>query len=112
MNRLLLILLMNLICPLTLASEEAPTSASLIDDLGRQVTIPNHPQRIVSVYDIDITIPLIELGVMPVGSHGRLSKKGTPYIRSSALLTGVDFDNSQITFIAATNVGFRNHSKS
>ncbi|MEL0611701.1 ABC transporter substrate-binding protein [Marinomonas arenicola] len=104
MNRLLLILLMNLICPLTLASGEAPTSVSFIDDLGRQVTIPNHPQRIVSVYDIDITIPLIELGVMPVGSHGRLSKKGTPYIRSSALLTGVDFDNSQITFIGATNV--------
>ncbi len=36
------------------------------DDLGRTVTVPLHPQRIVSLHDLDITIPLIELGVPPV----------------------------------------------
>ena len=41
------------------------------DDLGRVVTVPLHPQRIVSMHDLDITIPLIELGVPPVASHGR-----------------------------------------
>jgi iron complex transport system substrate-binding protein len=34
------------------------------------VTVPLHPQRIVSMHDLDITIPLIELGVPPVASHG------------------------------------------
>lgn len=33
------------------------------DDLGRKVTVPAHPKRIVSLHDLDITIPLIELGV-------------------------------------------------
>ena len=40
------------------------------DDLGRKVTVPAHPKRIVSLHDLDITIPLIELGVPPVASHG------------------------------------------
>ncbi|MBK1756642.1 MAG: ABC transporter substrate-binding protein, partial [Escherichia coli] len=31
------------------------------DDLGRKVTVPAHPKRIVSLHDLDITIPLIEL---------------------------------------------------
>lgn len=88
----------------SLAQAETLPSVTFVDDLGRTVTIPKSPKRIVSVYDIDITIPLIELGVMPVGSHGRLHRNGTPYIRSSALLTGVDFDNSDITFIGANNV--------
>ncbi|MGB3384239.1 MAG: ABC transporter substrate-binding protein [Marinomonas sp.] len=104
MNRLLLILFITLSSPFSAAKGLSATTVSFTDDLGRQVTIPSHPVRIVSVYDIDITIPLIELGVMPIGSHGRISKNGTPYIRSSALLTGVDFDNSDITFIGATNV--------
>ncbi len=30
------------------------------DDLGRKVTVPAHPKRIVSLHDLDITIPLIE----------------------------------------------------
>jgi iron complex transport system substrate-binding protein len=44
------------------------------DDLGRKVTVPVHPQRIVSLHDLDITIPLIELGVprLPAtAAHGR-----------------------------------------
>lgn len=33
------------------------------DDLNRNVVVPVHPKRIVSLHDLDITIPLIELGV-------------------------------------------------
>ena len=69
------------------------------DDLGRKVTVPPHPKRIVSLHDLDITIPLIELGVPPVASHGRTRPDGSHFIRSGALLTGVDFDNSSITFL-------------
>ena len=46
------------------------------DDLGRKVTVPAHPKRIVSLHDLDITIPLIELGVPPVASHGRTRPDG------------------------------------
>lgn len=69
------------------------------DDTGRTVEIPVAPQRIVSLQDLEITIPLLELGVTPVGSHGRTTAEGTPFIRSSAVLTGVDFDNSDIAFV-------------
>jgi iron complex transport system substrate-binding protein len=49
--------------------------------------------------DLSITIPLLELGVMPAGSHGRTATDGTPFIRASKVLTGVDFDNSDIAFL-------------
>ena len=74
------------------------------DDLGRKVTVPAHPKRIVSLHDLDITIPLIELGVPPVASHGRTRPDGSHFIRSGALLTGVDFDNSSIAFIGTADI--------
>ncbi|HDU5652209.1 TPA: iron-siderophore ABC transporter substrate-binding protein [Klebsiella aerogenes] len=74
------------------------------DDLGRTVSVPLHPQRIVSMHDLDITIPLIELGVPPVASHGRTRPDGSHYLRSSAQLTGVDFDNSEIRFIGTADI--------
>ncbi|CAK9886138.1 MAG: putative siderophore-binding lipoprotein YfiY [Candidatus Erwinia impunctatus] len=88
--------------PLSFAAAETPRIFT--DDLQRQVKVPSHPQRIVSLHDLDITIPLIELGVLPVASHGRISAEGKPFLRSGALLTGVDFDNSDIRFIGATDI--------
>lgn len=52
---------------------------SFTDDLGRVVNVPLHPQRIVSLHDLDITIPLIELGVPPVASHGRTRPDGSHF---------------------------------
>jgi iron complex transport system substrate-binding protein len=70
-----------------------------VDDAGRTVEIPADPQRIASLHDLSITIPLIELGVYPVASHGRTTEAGEGFIRSSKVLTGVDFDNSDIEFL-------------
>lgn len=77
----------------------AQDTRSFTDDLGRVVEIPVDPQRIVSLHDLSITVPLIELGVFPVGSHGRTTEAGEGFIRSSKVLTGVDFDNSDIAFV-------------
>ena len=82
----------------------AADSQTFTDDLGRTVTVPLHPQRIVSMHNLDITIPLIELGVPPVASHGRTRPDGSHYLRSSAQLTGVDFDNSEIRFIGTADI--------
>ncbi|EMY7926731.1 iron-siderophore ABC transporter substrate-binding protein [Klebsiella aerogenes] len=82
----------------------AVDSQTFTDDLGRTVSVPLHPQRIVSMHDLDITIPLIELGVPPVASHGRTRPDGSHYLRSSAQLTGVDFDNSDIRFIGTADI--------
>lgn len=79
------------------------TSRSFTDDLGRSVSIPATPKRIVTLHDIDLTIPLIDLGVTPVGNQGRMGADGRPYLRSSAILTGVDFDNSDIAYIGSIN---------
>lgn len=86
---------------LALVSSGAPAQdmRSFTDDIGRVVDIPADPQRIVSLHDQSITIPLLELGVVPVGSHGRTTEDGTPYIRSARMLTGADFDNSDIAFM-------------
>lgn len=66
--------------------------------------MPVHPQRIVSLHDLDITIPLIELGVPPVASHGRTRPDGSHFLRSSAQLTGIDFANSDIQFIGTADI--------
>jgi iron complex transport system substrate-binding protein len=88
---------------LTLPAVAQP-SRVFVDDLGRRVELPQPPQRIVALHDIDITIPLIELGVMPVASHGRQALDGRRYLRSSALLTGIDFDNAPIAFLGASDI--------
>ncbi|MBJ3785025.1 ABC transporter substrate-binding protein [Devosia sediminis] len=77
----------------------AQETRSFTDDLGRTVDIPVEPLRIVALHDLSITVPMIELGVMPIGSHGRTTAENTPFIRSSKVLTGVDFDNSDIQFV-------------
>ena len=82
----------------------AADTQTFTDDLGRTVTVPLHPQRIVSLHDLDITIPLIELGVPPVASHGRTRPDGSHFLRASAQLTGVDFDNSAIRFIGTADI--------
>lgn len=86
------------------AAHAEPATRTFTDDLGRKVTVPMHPQRIVSLHDLDITIPLIELGVPPVASHGRTRPDGSHVLRSSAMLTGVDFDNSKIAFIGTATI--------
>lgn len=86
------------------AAHAEPATRTFTDDLGRTVTVPLHPQRIVSLHDLDITIPLIELGVPPVASHGRTRPDGSHVLRSSAMLTGVDFDNSKIAFIGTATI--------
>ena len=86
------------------ASADEPQTQKFTDDLGRTVTVPLHPQRIVSMHDLDITIPLIELGKPPVASHGRTWADGSHYLRSSAQLTGIDFDNSDIQFIGSADI--------
>lgn len=97
-----------LIAMATLAALAVPALAqetrSFTDDAGRVVDIPTHPQRIVSLHDLSLTIPLIELGVMPIGSQGRTTAEGAPFIRSSAVLTGVDFNNSEIVFVGTSPV--------
>lgn len=77
----------------------AQDTISFTDDAGRTVEIPSDPQRIASLHDLSITIPMIELGVYPIASHGRTTETGEGFIRSSKVLTGVDFDNSDITFL-------------
>ena len=77
----------------------AAETRSYTDDAGRTVEVPAHPQRIASLHDLFFTVPLIELGVMPAGSHGRIANDGSVYLRSSKMLTGVDFDNSDIAFL-------------
>ncbi|QRG06217.1 ABC transporter substrate-binding protein [Xanthobacter dioxanivorans] len=74
------------------------------DDLGRTVEVPVHPRRIVSLHDLDLTLPLIELGVMPVASHGRVRPDGTRFLRAGKLLTGVDFDTAPIAFLGANAI--------
>ncbi|WP_185020705.1 ABC transporter substrate-binding protein [Histidinibacterium lentulum] len=82
-------------------AQECPDGQRLFEHDAGADCIPADPQRIVSLHDSVLTVSLLELGVMPVGSHGRLTDDGVPFIRSAKTLTGVDFDNSDIEFVGA-----------
>ncbi|MCL6650709.1 preprotein translocase YidC [Agrobacterium rubi] len=101
MMRMFVLILLLLVVTSVAAAQE---TRSFQDDAGRTVVIPNRPLRIASLHDIDVTIPLIELGITPIASHGRVGIDGKPYLRSSAILTGVDFGNSGIAFLGAVDI--------
>lgn len=85
----------------------APADAgdlAITDDAGRRVIVPDHPVRIVSLDDMSLTVPLLELGVIPIGSQGRLDQAGRPFVRSSRTLTGLDFDNTGMAFLGMNPV--------
>jgi iron complex transport system substrate-binding protein len=96
MSRLFGICLVFILATFPVVAQETVT---FTDDAGRTVEVPADPQRIAALHDLTITIPLIELGVYPVASHGRTTETGEGFIRSSKVLTGVDFDNSDIAFV-------------
>lgn len=81
---------------LSITAQEMRT---ITDDAGTEVSIPVKPQRIITLHDLVLTVPLIELGIHPVGSHGRGETQNKAFIRSSLTLTGVDFDNSNIEWM-------------
>lgn len=70
-----------------------------VDDLGRTVEVPAHPKRIVALWDAFLTVPLLELGVTPVGSQGRGTSAEAAYIRGGGLLAGVDFVPGEMDWV-------------
>ena len=44
---------------------------TVTDDAGRQVVVPERPQRIVVMHEPLLGVPLIELGMPVIGSYGR-----------------------------------------
>ncbi|WP_224702505.1 ABC transporter substrate-binding protein [Devosia aquimaris] len=81
---------------LAAGSVVAQETQSFTDDLGRQVAVPVAPQRIAALHDIELTVPLLELGAPVIASHARPGADGAQTIRSSLLLTGQDLAPGQI----------------
>jgi len=89
--------LLSLFLAAPLAAQETRT---ITDDTGTEVVFPAQPQRIVTLHDSQLAIPLIELGVLPAGSQGRVPEAGgDPFLRSGMILTGTDFGNSGIVWV-------------
>ncbi len=88
----------------TLITSVQAATRVFTDDLGREVEVPVQPERVATLHDSVLTIPLLELGVFPVASHGRVTNKDVPFIRGSKGLTGYDFDNSDIKFLGGSPV--------
>lgn len=86
---------------LAFAPAQAQETRSYTDDTGRTLDVPVAPQRIVTLHDSTLTIPLIELGIIPVGAFSRSNEQG-PYMRGAATLTGIEFDNSEIVNVGGS----------
>ena len=80
---------------------QAQETRPYTDDAGRTVEVPIAPQRIVTLHDSSLTVPLVELGILPVGAFGREGDAG-PYMRGAATLTGVTFENSGIANVGGS----------
>jgi len=96
MNRVLAACLTS---TLALSPALAQETQTLTDGTGTEATVPADPQRVVALHDTSLTVALLELGIVPVGSHGRTTENAEPNIRSGKLITGYDFDNSTIEFV-------------
>jgi iron complex transport system substrate-binding protein len=71
----------------------APALARIVaDHEGRTVEVPDHPQRILSLHDWTITVMARELDAPLIGSIGRASPDGQPFIRGARELFGLTFD--------------------
>lgn len=86
-------------CSCLFLPDAGALARSITDDAGRRIEVPDRPLRIVSLDDADLTVPLLELGVVPIGSQGRLGRDGRHFLRSSMTLTGYDFDNTGMAFL-------------
>lgn len=83
--------------PAALAQE----SRSYTDDAGRTIDVPVAPTRIVTLHDSSLTVPLVELGIVPVGAFSRKGEAG-PFMRGAATLTGVTFENSPMADVGGS----------
>lgn len=77
-----------------LAAEAAGTRS--VTHAAGTTEVPSDPQRIVTTTDQNALLPLLELGVRPVGSAGLLAPDGTTTFRRTE-----GFDTSGITFTGA-----------
>lgn len=69
-----------------MATSISAASHQVTDALGREVLIPLYPQRIVVMSEPAIGLPLMELGIQPIGSVGRAD--------DGSYLLGTDFVDS------------------
>ena len=60
-----------LISTVLLAISATAEAREVVDTMGRTVDIPDHPERVVVMSEPAIAVPMIELGVNPIGSFGR-----------------------------------------
>lgn len=67
-------LLSSFICILAampVLAATSPVSKTVTDGVGRKVTIPTVPKRIVVLHEPALGVPLADLGVYAIGSYGR-----------------------------------------
>lgn len=88
-----------LLAALLAAPAAAQETRSLTDDTGTKVTFPAEPRRIVSLHSSALTLPLVELGVSPVGSHGIGTGPDNAAMAAVRAATGVDFATSDIVWV-------------
>ncbi|MEM9576917.1 MAG: ABC transporter substrate-binding protein [Pseudomonadota bacterium] len=89
---------------LTLATPLTAETRQVTDDLGRTVKVPAQPKRIVTTESQSLAVPLIELGILPIGSHGMLHQGQTAALRGNRVTTGIDFDTDDIRFLGMRQV--------
>ncbi len=63
---------------------------------GGETCIPMNPQRIVTLSDQNGLLPLLELGVVPVGSAGHVTEDGSQIFRRTD-----GFDTSAVAFVGS-----------
>jgi iron complex transport system substrate-binding protein len=97
--KLRFLIVLSLIATTAAGSTWAQEMRTLTDDTGVEVSVPVEPLRVVSLHDSVLTVPLLELGVTLVGSHGRGDSEESAFIRSSAAITGMDFNNTDIKWV-------------
>lgn len=94
---LVLLIAAGSVAPAT--AEDCAAGLRPFSDARGVACIPEQPQRIVALNDQIVALPLYELGAPVVGSAGRVQADGTVYLRGGMDTLGIDFANTDITYV-------------
>jgi iron complex transport system substrate-binding protein len=96
MNRLIPTVLSWLAVTTPALALDCPEGQRAFTHAAGETCIPVDPQRIVTLQDQNALLPLLELGVVPVGSAGHILPDGSQIFRRTA-----EFDTSAVAFVGS-----------
>jgi iron complex transport system substrate-binding protein len=86
------------------AQEACESGFRLFAHAGGETCIPENAERIFSLHDTQLSLPLLEVNASVIGSYGRVADDGHKFMRGVQEFLGYTFENSEIVYADRADV--------